>query len=151
MQKYWKKIWTHEGLSTKEKNDDHMKAHVEKGKRKKGERDSHVLKIKLKREITHIKEYSTGLSSFYPYTCTSWSKGMTSFLLGSKLWLNKICRISMPSYLSLTKSNNPNLLHPRQSFWLSQKATDRVTPKSPNELREARHRSTLYEPSSSHR
>ena len=28
---------------------------------------------------------------------------MASFLLGSKIWLNKICRVSMPSYLSLPK------------------------------------------------
>jgi hypothetical protein len=47
----------------KEKNDEHMKAHVEKG-------DSHVLEIKLMRDITHIKEYSIVLSS-YPHTCTS--------------------------------------------------------------------------------
>jgi hypothetical protein len=50
-----------------------MKAHVKKG-------DSHVLEIKLMREITHTKEYSIYLSS-YPHTCTSWSKGMTSFSL----------------------------------------------------------------------
>ena len=43
MQKVYKKIiWTHEGLSTKEKNDEHMKAHVLKKKRKK--KDSHVSK-----------------------------------------------------------------------------------------------------------
>jgi hypothetical protein len=50
-----------------------MKAHVKK------KRDSHVLEIKLMREITHIKEYSIGLTLFYPHTCTSWSKGMKSF------------------------------------------------------------------------
>ena len=55
------------------------------------------------REITHIKVYSIGLTLFYPHNCTSWSKGMTSFLLGSKIWLSKICRVSMPSYLSLPK------------------------------------------------
>ena len=50
----------------KKKVDEHMKAHV-----KKGERDSHVLEIKLMGEITHIKVYSIGLTLFYPHTCTS--------------------------------------------------------------------------------
>ena len=36
-----KKIWTHKGPSTKEKNDEHMKAHVLKKRRK---RDSHISK-----------------------------------------------------------------------------------------------------------
>ena len=53
----------------KEKNDEHMKAHVLKKK----ERDSHVLKIKikkLKREIIHIKR-SIVLVYHYPHTQTS--------------------------------------------------------------------------------
>ena len=49
------------------------------------------------------KEYSIDLEMFYPHTCTSWSKGMISFLLGFKTWLSKICRVIMPSYLSLSK------------------------------------------------
>ena len=44
-----------------------MKARVKKEK----EEDSHVLKIKLMREITHIKEYSIGLTLLFPHTCTS--------------------------------------------------------------------------------
>ena len=42
MQKDLRKKWTHEGPSTKEKNDEHMKAHVLKKERRK--RDSHVSK-----------------------------------------------------------------------------------------------------------
>ena len=38
-----KKIWTHEGPSTKEKNE-HVKAHVLKEKEKRKKKDSHVLK-----------------------------------------------------------------------------------------------------------
>jgi hypothetical protein len=100
------KVWK------KEKKFEHMKVQVyEKWwahegsceKRKKGKEDSHVLKIKLMREVTHIKEYSIGLTLFYPHTCTSWSKGMPFFLLRSEIWLSKICRVSMPSYLSLPK------------------------------------------------
>jgi hypothetical protein len=34
MQKVSKKIWTHEGPSTKEKNDEHMNAHVLKKRKK---------------------------------------------------------------------------------------------------------------------
>jgi hypothetical protein len=37
-----KNIWTHEGPSTKEKNDEHMKAHVLKKRRR--NKDSHVSK-----------------------------------------------------------------------------------------------------------
>jgi hypothetical protein len=52
------KIWTHEGPSTKRKNDEHMKAHVLKNIK-----DSHVLKIKTrKRERSFmLKEYSVNL------------------------------------------------------------------------------------------
>jgi len=96
--KVLKKYWTHEGPSTKKEK---MMGH--EGSCKK-ERDSHVLEIKLMSEITHIKEYSIGLTLFYPHICTSWSKGTASFLLGSKIWLSKICRVSMPSYLSLPKN-----------------------------------------------
>ena len=63
MRKKEEKKYGREGPSIKK--DEHMKAHV----KRKG--DSHVLKIKLMREITHIKEYSIGLTLFYPNTCTS--------------------------------------------------------------------------------
>jgi hypothetical protein len=95
-----KKIWTHEGPSIWKM----MSTWRLMWKKKKKEKeDSHVLKIKLMREVTHIKEYSIGLTLFYPHTCTSWSKGMPFFLLRSEIWLSKICRVSMPSYLSLPK------------------------------------------------
>ena len=72
-----KKIRTHEGpkerknhghmkVQSIEKNDEHMKAHVLKKIK-----DSHVLKIKFMRDIIHIKEYSIGLTLFYPHTFTS--------------------------------------------------------------------------------
>jgi len=57
---------------------------------------------KLERSLIQ-KEYRIDLEMFYPHTCTSWSKGMTFFLFGSEIWLSKICRVSMPSYLSLPK------------------------------------------------
>ena len=83
MQKYEKEKNMDTWRSKYIKKDEHMKAHVKKKK------DSHVLKIKLMREITHIKEYSIGLALFYPHTCTSWSKGMTSFSLDLSFDLTK--------------------------------------------------------------
>jgi len=50
-----------------QKNDEHMKAHVKKKKRE----IAMFLKIKLMREVTHIKEYSIGLTLLFPHTCTS--------------------------------------------------------------------------------
>ena len=82
------------------------------------------LEFKFMREVTHVKEYSIGLTLFYPHTCTSWSKGMTSFLLGSEIWLNKICRVSMPSYLSppkdpykLSRSRKERRQHYDMPWW----------------------------------
>ena len=69
-------------MSKYKKNNEHEGLCKEK-------RDSHVLEIKLMREITHIKEYSIGLMLFYPHTCTSWSKGMTSFSLDLSFDLTK--------------------------------------------------------------
>ena len=60
MQKYEKeKKWMHEGLVL------YMQKMMSTSRLM--QNDSHV----LMREITDIKEYSIGLTLFYPHTCTS--------------------------------------------------------------------------------
>jgi len=60
-----KKIWTHEG---RRKNDEHMKAHILKKKKKR--KDSHVSKQQVV-ERDHIYKKSIVLVHFFPHTCTS--------------------------------------------------------------------------------
>ena len=61
-----KKIWAHEEPSTKEKNVEHMKAHVLKKKRKKI-----VMFQNNKLWRDHIYKRSIVLVSLFPHTCTS--------------------------------------------------------------------------------
>ena len=95
--KVWKtkKMWTHEGPRRKRKKRymDTWKSNYIYEKMmsmwRLMQNDSHVSQYKFIREITHIEEYSIGLKLFYPHTCTSWSKGMTSFSLDPSLDLTK--------------------------------------------------------------
>jgi len=87
MQKYWKN-GIYEGPNVLKKNWDTWRSQsIEKNMMstrrliEEETNDSHVLEWKFMREIIHIKEYNIGLTLFYPHTCTSWSKGMTSFSL----------------------------------------------------------------------
>ena len=70
-----KKIGTHEGPKVLKKIHEHMKAH----KNKKNEMIAMSQKWKARERSLIRKEYSKDLEMFYPHTCTSWSKGMTSF------------------------------------------------------------------------
>ena len=72
MQKYEKekKIWTHEGPRRKKYRDTWRSQGIEK-------------------KDEHMKEYIIDLEMSYPHTCTSWSKGMTSFSLDLSFDLTK--------------------------------------------------------------
>jgi hypothetical protein len=51
-----------------------------------------------------MKRSSYTIYQKYPHTCTSWSRFMTCFSLGSSFWLSKIWERSIPSnspYLQL--------------------------------------------------
>jgi hypothetical protein len=92
--------WTHEGPSTKRK-----KWWAHEGSRIEKKRNSHVLKIKTKESERSfmLKEYSFS-SSFFPHTCTTWSKSMALLYLDP--WFDfttyaiQVCYIVYP-YLKL--------------------------------------------------